>query len=80
MRLNEAVSMRVKEILRARNMTQYQLFLKSGVPQPTISALVRSLHPKQMLLTIYQICLGLNISLKDFFDSPLFQVENITEE
>ena len=33
MKLNQAVSERLTELLRERDMTQYQLFLKSGVPK-----------------------------------------------
>ena len=36
MQLNEAVSKRLAELLSERNMTQYQLFMKSGVPKSTI--------------------------------------------
>lgn len=34
--LNEAVSRRLKELLEAHSMTQYQLFVSSGVPKSTI--------------------------------------------
>ena len=46
----------------------------------TISALIRCLHPKQMLLTIYQLCQGFGIGLTEFFNSPLFDNKNITDE
>lgn len=40
MKLNEAVSRRLTELLTEKNMTQYQLFLKSGVPKSTIGNVV----------------------------------------
>lgn len=80
MKLNETVSLRVKKLLEEQGITQYQLFIRSGVPQPTISALIRCLHPKQMLLTIYQLCQGFGIGLTEFFNSPLFDNKNITDE
>ena len=40
MQLNEAVSKRLTELLSARNMTQYQLFMKSGVPKSTIGNVI----------------------------------------
>ena len=40
MKLNEAVSQRLTELLAEKNMTQYQLFLKSGVPKSTIGNVV----------------------------------------
>ena len=33
MKLNEAVSKRLLELLDERKMTQYQLYMKSGVPK-----------------------------------------------
>ncbi len=33
MKLNQAVSKRLSELLDERNMTQYQLYMKSGVPK-----------------------------------------------
>ena len=40
MQLNEAVSKRLTELLSERNMTQYQLFMKSGVPTSTIGNVI----------------------------------------
>lgn len=37
MKLNQAVSERLLQLLAERNMTQYQLYMKSGVPKSTIS-------------------------------------------
>ena len=36
MQLNEAVSRRLVELMQERGMTQYQLYMKSGVPKSTI--------------------------------------------
>ena len=40
MQLNQAVSNRLTELLGERKMTQYQLYMKSGVPKSTIENLV----------------------------------------
>ena len=37
MQLNEAISKRISELCEQRNMTQYKLYMKSGVPQSTLS-------------------------------------------
>ncbi len=49
----------------------------SGVPRPTIITMTRSTTVK--LSTIYGICDGLKLTLVDFFNSPLFSPENITD-
>mgnify|MGYP000764026057 FL=1 len=40
LQLNEAVSRRLVELMQERGMTQYQLYMKSGVPKSTIGNLV----------------------------------------
>ena len=40
MQLNEAVSARLRELLQERDMTQYQLYMKSGVPKSSIGNIV----------------------------------------
>ena len=45
MQLNEAVSRRLLELLRERDMTQYQLNMKSGVPKTPLSVVPSTLRP-----------------------------------
>lgn len=40
MKLNQAVSRRLSELLEERKMTQYQLYMKSGVPKSTIGNII----------------------------------------
>ena len=42
MKLNQAVSRRLSELLKERKMTQYQLYMKSGVPKSTIGDEIRN--------------------------------------
>ncbi len=79
MHLNEAISKRLKELCEKNNMTQYALSMKSGVPQSTLSTIINCSFPSVKLRIIHEICYGLEISLKDFFDSPLFDRENIVD-
>ena len=77
MQLNEAVSNRLKELLRERNMTQYQLYIKSGVPKSSIGNIVHCAYDSVKLRVIHEICQGLGISISDFFRSPLFDETNL---
>lgn len=79
MHLNEAVAARIKELCEEHKLTQYQLYLKSGVPQSTLSTIMKCSYPSMKLRIIYEICEGLEISLEDFFNSPLFERENIAD-
>ena len=77
MQLNEAVSARLRELLRERNMTQYQLYIKSGVPKSSIGNIVNCAYDSVKLRVIHEICQGLEINISDFFDSPYFDETNL---
>ena len=77
MQLNEAVSARLKELLTERNMTQYQLYMKSGVPKSSIGNIVNCTYDSVKLRLIHEICQGMNINISDFFNSPIFDEANL---
>ena len=77
MQLNEAVSLRLRELLAERNMTQYQLYMKSGVPKSTIGNVINCAYDSVKMRIIYEMCQGLGMDLKDFFQSPLFENANL---
>lgn len=77
MQLNEAVSRRLAELLRERDMTQYQLYMKSGVPKSTIGNVINCAYDSVKLRVIHEMCQGLNMGIGEFFHSPLFDEENL---
>ena len=77
MKLNEALSKRLQELLQQRGMTQYQLYIKSGVPKSTIGNVIHCTYDSIKLRIIHEMCQGLGISISEFFDSPLFQEGNL---
>ncbi len=77
MQLNKAVSQRLTEILRQKGMTQYQLYMKSGVPKSTIGNVINCAYDSVKLRIIHELCQGLDISIFEFFNSPLFRESNL---
>lgn len=77
MKLNEAVRCRFLELLKEKNMTQYQLYMKSGVPKSTIGNIINCSYESVKLRVIHELCQGLEIDLKNFFNSTLFNEENL---
>ena len=77
MKLNQAISLRLRELLTQRTMTQYQLSSRSGVPKSTISNLLHCAYDSVKLRIIHELCQGLSISISDFFNSPLFDEANL---
>ena len=77
MQLNEAVSARLKELLQERSMTQYQLYMKSGVPKSSIGNIVNCAYDSVKLRVIHEICQGMEINISEFFNSPYFDEGNL---
>ena len=77
MKLNEAISARLTELLKERGMTQYQLYMRSGVPKSTIGNIVNLSCDSVKLRILHELCQGLEISLTTFFESPLFDESNL---
>ena len=65
MKLNEAIAERIKELLEENDMTQYKLYLKSGVPQSTLSTIINCTFESMKMRIIYEICEGFEIEIQD---------------
>lgn len=77
MKLNEAVSQRLSELLQKRNMTQYQLYTRSGVAKSTVNNIINQTYPSVSLRILHELCQGLGTGLNEFFQSPLFDDDNL---
>ena len=77
MQLNEAVSIRLQELMEERNMTAYQLYIKSGLPKSSIGNIINCTYPSVKLRVLHEVCQGLDISITEFFQSVLFQEDNL---
>lgn len=77
MLLNEAVSQRLAELLKEKGMTQYKLYIESGIPKSTIGNVINCAYDSVKLRIIHEMCQGLGISISEFFQSPLFDESNL---
>lgn len=77
MQLNQAISKRVAQLLEERGMTQYELFMKSGVPRSTIGNVINCAYESVKLRVIHEMCQGFGIGLGTFFNSPFFDENNL---
>ena len=77
MLLEDAVALRIEQLCIERKMTKYALSEVSGVPQTTLTSIKKKRSTSVKLKTLYAICEGFEISLKDFFDSPLFDRKTV---
>ena len=77
MNTKKAVAERIKMLCKERNLTINGLANICGISPSTIYSLLNSKSKKPGVVTIKIICDGLEISVRNFFDSDLF---NITEQ
>ena len=70
--LSDAINQRINELLEERNLTAYKLSYLAGISNSIISDCRRGKVKEPTISSIIHICEGLDIQLKDFFNSPLF--------
>lgn len=72
MQLSDTTRKRIKYLLKQNNMKLWDLSKAAGVSLPTISDFLKKDTKNLRMETMLHICDGFNITLKDFFDDPLF--------
>ena len=80
MKLSEAVSIRVRNILKERNMTQYRLEQNSGVNHSTMKAFLNNRYKSCNLTTIVLIVRAFGMTIQEFFADPIFESEDLMVE
>lgn len=72
MNAKQAVAQRIMELCKSHNITVNTLSNDAGVPPTTIYSMLNTKSRNPGIVTIKQVCDGLDISLREFFDSPIF--------
>jgi DNA-binding Xre family transcriptional regulator len=78
MRVGEAVRARILELCRTHDITLNKLSTICGITQSTLNNIVSGRNSTTTVSTVQKICDGLEITILDFFTSPLF--ENLEQE
>ena len=73
MLISQAIVLRINELLKQNNLTVYKLSYKAGISNSIISDCKRGKVKEPTISSIIHICEGLNMELKDFFNSPYFK-------
>lgn len=79
MTLAEALAARIDELLEQTRLTQYQLAKRSGLAQTTIADIRKMRNKGTNILNLNALAQGFGMDLPQFFNSPLFYGENITD-
>ena len=72
MKTKEAVAQRILELCRERNIAVNALANISGVSPSTIYSMLNQKSQNPGVVSIKKICDGLEITVREFFNSPLF--------
>lgn len=72
MRTKEAVAQRILELCHERNIAVNALANISGVSPSTIYSMLNKKSQNPGVVSIKKICDGLEITVRQFFDSPMF--------
>ena len=72
MDIGEAVRLRILELCKEKHITVNKLSTISGITQSTLNNIVSARNKSATVSTVKKICDGLEISILQFFQSPLF--------
>ena len=72
MNIKEAVAKRILDLCAERNIAVNALATVSGIPPSTVYSMLNEKSKNPGVVSIKNICDGLEISIRDFFDSELF--------
>ena len=71
--MKSAISNRLQQLCKERNITLHWLAVHSGVTPSTVYSIMNSKGEDVSIITVKRLCDGLNITLKEFFNDSDFQ-------
>ena len=80
MTLNQAFAKRVREIIDEKKTTQYKIEQATGLYHSTMNCLMNGKYKASNIKTMALVIRALGLSLNEFFDSPLFDFDNLEIE
>lgn len=78
MNLSTAIRARIIELCKAKHINVNQLAIRSGINPSTIRSIIKSRCNTPTTQTIYYLCIGFDMTLREFYNSDLF--ENLDDD
>ncbi|MEF9938663.1 MAG: helix-turn-helix transcriptional regulator [Clostridium sp.] len=72
MQICEATIKRIQELCEQKNLTFYALSYKTGIPPSTLKCIINGRSKNPGLVNIKKIAEGFDMSIREFYDSDLF--------
>ena len=80
MKLNKAFSLRVRQILKEKKMTQYKLAQETGLYHSTMTDILNCKYQTPNFRNMALIIRALDMPMAEFFDSEFFDFEKLEIE
>ena len=80
MTVNSAVAKRIATLLKEKNMSQYRLEQESGIQHGSMQCIMNGRNKTVTLSTVMMLAKGFGISLTEFLDDEVFNIENFDIE
>lgn len=76
MKLTEAIKKRILALMKEKNFSQYDFYTKGGIAKSTASQVLNGTRERIAIKTVYEMISTMGVSLKEFFDDPIFDKVN----
>ena len=80
MQFSKAVALRIRELMKERQFTQYALAKRSGISTSTLNTVLSGKLPGRIDTTMLNICRVLDIELADFYNTESLKRKNIADD
>ena len=77
MNISQAVALRIAELLKEQNISQYKLEQKAGLSHDTLKSIMKGKAKGVNLRTIISIADGFEMTASEFLSSNLFNFNNL---
>lgn len=72
MQICEATNLRINELRKEKQLTEYALIYRTGMPASTVKSILRGKSQNPGLVNIKKIVEGLGVTMREFYDSDIF--------
>ncbi|MBQ2740011.1 MAG: helix-turn-helix transcriptional regulator [Clostridia bacterium] len=80
MTVNNAVATRISALLKEKNISQYRLEQDSGIQHGSMQCIMNGRNKTITLSTLMMIAKGLNMTVIEFLDDKIFDLDNLEIE
>lgn len=80
MTVNNAVALRITNLLKEKNMTQYRLEQESGIQHGSMQCIMNGRNKTVTLSTVIMLAKGFKMSPSEFLDDELFMSDELEAE